>query len=230
MIDAAALEKSLSKKQILELYLNRIYLGSGAYGVDGAAHIYFGKSARDLTLAEAAMLATLTRAPSVFSPRRDLARAQERAGIVLDAMVETGAISQRTGRRGARPSRHRRRPHRQRSAQLLPRYRRRRSARSWPRPAAQTAHRRSDRPHHAGAEDAGSRARSGDEGHPRQAGPEGARQRSGRGGDEARRRGVGDDRRRRLRRSRPSTAPSRPIASPARPSSRSSIWRRWKRA
>jgi penicillin-binding protein 1A len=95
MMDAAVLEKSLSKKQILELYLNRIYLGSGAYGVDGAAHVYFGKSARDLTLAEAAMLATLTSAPSVFSPRRDLAAAQARADIVLDKMVDTGYISQR---------------------------------------------------------------------------------------------------------------------------------------
>ena len=71
------------RQQILELYLNRIYLGSGAYGVDGAAHVYFGKSARDLTLAEAAMLATLTRAPSAFSPRRDLAAAQRRARTVL---------------------------------------------------------------------------------------------------------------------------------------------------
>ncbi|HVZ90113.1 MAG TPA: PBP1A family penicillin-binding protein [Rhizomicrobium sp.] len=93
LLEAAQLEKSLSKAQILELYLNRIYLGSGAYGVDGAAHVYFNKSARDLTLPEAAMLATLTRAPSVFSPRRDLAKAQERAGIVLRKMVETGAIT-----------------------------------------------------------------------------------------------------------------------------------------
>ncbi|GAA0548299.1 penicillin-binding protein 1A [Rhizomicrobium palustre] len=93
-LDAAMLEKSLSKKEILELYLNRIYLGSGAYGVDGAAHIYFGKSARELSLAEAAMLATLTRAPSVFSPRRDLAAAQERADVVLSTMVETGAITE----------------------------------------------------------------------------------------------------------------------------------------
>ncbi|HEY6578965.1 MAG TPA: PBP1A family penicillin-binding protein [Rhizomicrobium sp.] len=92
LLDAAALQKSLSKKQILELYLNRIYLGSGAYGVDGAAHVYFGKSARDLTLPEAAMLATLTRAPSAFSPRRDLAAAQTRADLVLRAMVQTGAI------------------------------------------------------------------------------------------------------------------------------------------
>jgi len=93
LTDAAMLEKSLSKKQILELYLNRIYLGSGAYGVDGAAHVYFGKSARQLTLAQAAMLATLTRAPSVFSPRRDLAAAQQRADTVLGTMVETGAIT-----------------------------------------------------------------------------------------------------------------------------------------
>lgn len=94
LFDAAKLEKSLGKTQILELYLNRIYLGSGAYGVDGAAHVYFGKSARTLTLSEAAMLATLTRAPTVFSPRRDLAAAQARAGRVLAAMVETGAITQ----------------------------------------------------------------------------------------------------------------------------------------
>ncbi len=94
LLDAAALQKSLTKEQILELYLNRIYLGSGAYGVDGAAHIYFGKSARNLTLSEAAMLATLTRAPSAFSPRRDLEAAQDRANRVLAAMVETGAITQ----------------------------------------------------------------------------------------------------------------------------------------
>jgi penicillin-binding protein 1A len=92
--DAAELNKSLSKTQILELYLNRIYLGSGAYGVDGAAHVYFGKSAQNLTLAQAAMLATLTRAPSAFSPRRDLAAAQARTKTVLRAMVETGAITQ----------------------------------------------------------------------------------------------------------------------------------------
>ena len=98
LIDAAGLEKSLTKKQILELYLNRIYLGSAAYGVDGAAHVYFGTSARNLTLAQAAMLATLTRAPSVFSPRRDLLRAQQRASLVLDAMVENGAITEASRR------------------------------------------------------------------------------------------------------------------------------------
>ena len=90
---ARQLERLLTKDQILELYLNRIYLGSGAYGVDGAAHVYFGKSARKLTVAEAAMLAALTRAPTAFSPRRDLAAAQTRAATVLDAMVEMGAAT-----------------------------------------------------------------------------------------------------------------------------------------
>ncbi len=94
LIDAAGLEKSLSKQQILQLYLNRIYLGSGAYGVDGASRVYFGTSARQLTLAQAAMLATLTRAPSVFSPRHDLLRAQQRASLVLDSMVDNGAITE----------------------------------------------------------------------------------------------------------------------------------------
>jgi penicillin-binding protein 1A len=92
MAAARELESRLTKDQILELYLNRIYLGSGAYGVDGAAHVYFGKSAKRVTLAEAAMLASLTRAPSVFSPRRDLAAAQARAARVLRAMVEVGAV------------------------------------------------------------------------------------------------------------------------------------------
>jgi len=98
LVNAAGLEQSLSKKEILELYLNRIYLGSGAYGVDGAARVYFGVSAREVTLAQAAMLATLTRAPSVFSPRRDLVAAQQRASWVLDAMVDTGVITAEAAR------------------------------------------------------------------------------------------------------------------------------------
>ncbi|HEV7960380.1 MAG TPA: penicillin-binding transpeptidase domain-containing protein, partial [Rhizomicrobium sp.] len=61
---------------------------------DGAAHVYFGVSARNLTLPQAAMLATLTRAPSVFSPRRDLLRAQQRASLVLDSMVDDGVVTQ----------------------------------------------------------------------------------------------------------------------------------------
>ena len=110
LMDAAGLEKSLSKKQILELYLNRIYLGSAAYGVDGAAHVYFGVSARDLTLPQAAMLATLTRAPSVFSPRRDLAAraAARQPGAGRDGGDRRHHRS--AGRRRPRPSRHGDRP------------------------------------------------------------------------------------------------------------------------
>src|SRR5204862_789388 len=93
IMKTACVLNSLSYKQIHELVYNRIYLGSGAYGVDGAARVYFGKSARDVTVAEAAMLATLTRAPSVFSPRRDLPAAQARAAIVLRAMYENGALN-----------------------------------------------------------------------------------------------------------------------------------------
>jgi penicillin-binding protein 1A len=127
MFDAAALEKSLGKKQILELYLNRIYLGSGAYGVDGAAHVYFGKSARNVTIAEAAMLATLTRAPTAFSPRRDLDAAQTRANLVLRAMVETGAITQAQADDARASPAQCRRPLDHRRAQLFSRHGRRRS-------------------------------------------------------------------------------------------------------
>jgi penicillin-binding protein 1A len=90
---AFELEHRLTKDEILELYLNRLYLGSGAYGVDGAAHVYFGKSAKDVTLSEAAMLAALTRAPTAFSPRRDLRAAQLRAGRVMSAMVANGSLT-----------------------------------------------------------------------------------------------------------------------------------------
>ena len=92
LVNTAVLEKSFSKQKILEVYLNRIYLGGGAYGVDTAARTYFGVSARNVTLAQAAMLAGMTRAPSVFSPRRDLVVAQQRAARVLSAMADMGAI------------------------------------------------------------------------------------------------------------------------------------------
>ncbi|WGF86869.1 transglycosylase domain-containing protein [Marinivivus vitaminiproducens] len=91
---AVWLEMRFSKSELLEAYLNRIYLGGGAYGADGAAWRYFGKSASDLTLAESAMLAGLIRAPSYYAPTRDLALAQARAGAVLDLMVDTGAITE----------------------------------------------------------------------------------------------------------------------------------------
>jgi penicillin-binding protein 1A len=86
------LEQKLDKKRILELYLNFIYLGSGNYGVETAAHDYFGVSARDLEPGQAALLAGLIPAPSAYSPRRNADIARKRRGLVLDAMVEEGWI------------------------------------------------------------------------------------------------------------------------------------------
>jgi penicillin-binding protein 1A len=88
------LESHLTKQQILARYLDTAYFGAGAYGVDAAAKRYFGKSAKDVSVSEAAMLAGLVRAPSALEPDRNLGRARERANIVLDAMVQAGAISQ----------------------------------------------------------------------------------------------------------------------------------------
>jgi penicillin-binding protein 1A len=93
VIIALALEKEYSKNEILELYLNRVYFGSGAYGVEAAAQRYFGKSARTVTLAEAAMLAGLVKAPSRLAPTRNPQLARERADVVLNAMVESGFVS-----------------------------------------------------------------------------------------------------------------------------------------
>jgi penicillin-binding protein 1A len=87
------IEARFSKRQILEAYLNRVYLGGGAYGVDAAARRYFAKPAGELSLAEAALLAGVIKAPSYFAPTRDLALARQRAGVVLDAMVEVGAAT-----------------------------------------------------------------------------------------------------------------------------------------
>jgi penicillin-binding protein 1A len=87
------LESQLSKEEILVRYLNTAYFGAGAYGVDAAAKRYFGKKAKELSLSEAAMLAGLVRAPSQLAPTRNLEGARERAETVLQAMVETGAIT-----------------------------------------------------------------------------------------------------------------------------------------
>ena len=89
------LETRYSKDQILEMYLNRVYFGAGAYGVDGAARRYFGKSARQVTLAEAATLAALLKAPSRYAPNRNPDLAEERARLVLAAMHDAGFISER---------------------------------------------------------------------------------------------------------------------------------------
>jgi penicillin-binding protein 1A len=87
------LDHRFSKDQILEIYLNRVYLGAGAYGVDAAAHRYFGKSAAQLSLYESAVIAGLLKAPSRFSPTRDRAAAAARAAQVLGNMVEAGYIT-----------------------------------------------------------------------------------------------------------------------------------------
>lgn len=87
------LEHEHSKDEILEMYLNRVYFGSGAYGVEAASRRYFNKSARDVTLAEAALLAGLLKAPSRLSPARDPRAAEERAQLVLAGMRDQGRIS-----------------------------------------------------------------------------------------------------------------------------------------
>ena len=87
------LERTFSKTEILEIWLNRVYLGSGAYGVDAAAHLYFGISARRLNLWQSAVLAGLPRAPSRINPRTDPAAAAARGREVLNAMVDTGVLS-----------------------------------------------------------------------------------------------------------------------------------------
>ncbi len=88
------LESRLSKNEILKLYLDRAYLGGGAFGVDGAAQYYFGKSVRDVTLPEAAMLAGLFKAPSKFSPLVNLPAARARANVVLDNLVDAGFMTE----------------------------------------------------------------------------------------------------------------------------------------
>ncbi len=90
------LERKFSKQQILELYLNRVYFGAGAYGVEAAAQRYFGKSARQVTLAEAALLAGLVKSPSRLAPTRNPDGAERRAQIVLVAMAGSGFITERT--------------------------------------------------------------------------------------------------------------------------------------
>lgn len=109
---AYRIDKSLSKDQILELYLNQIYFGSGAYGVEAASQTYFSRHASELTLAQATLLAGLPKAPSRFSPFQDLSAARERQKYVLQRMVEVGFISQETADKAfaeplqLQPSRH----------------------------------------------------------------------------------------------------------------------------
>ena len=88
------LETRLSKSEILKLYLDRAYMGGGAFGVDAAAQYYFGKSARDVNLSEAAMLAGLFKAPARFAPHINLPAARARANVVLDNLVEANFMTE----------------------------------------------------------------------------------------------------------------------------------------
>ena len=93
MIVASRLESTVSKNDILELYINSVYLGRGSWGIEMAARSYFGKSAKDLTLPEGAMLAGLLKGPSFYNPDRHPDRARERLTYVLGRMQEDGVIS-----------------------------------------------------------------------------------------------------------------------------------------
>ena len=88
------LETRLTKNEILKLYLDRAYMGGGTFGVDGAAHFYFNKSARDVNLAESAMLAGLFKAPTKYAPHINLPAARARANVVLDNLVDAGFMTE----------------------------------------------------------------------------------------------------------------------------------------
>ncbi len=94
MILALAMERKFSKRQILELYLNKVYFGGGAYGIDAASRKFFGHPGTKLSLPEAAIIAGLVKAPSSYSPTADSDAAIGRAGVVLDVMRTNGAITQ----------------------------------------------------------------------------------------------------------------------------------------
>ncbi len=91
---AVSIEREFPKRQILNLYLNQIYLGNGLYGVERAAEGYFGKPARELTLPEAALLIGLNKNPEGYNPRKHLARAVERRNTVLDVLAREGVIGE----------------------------------------------------------------------------------------------------------------------------------------
>jgi len=90
---ALALERKFTKDQILELYLNRVYFGGGAYGIDAASRRFFGHSAEHLSLGEAAIIAGLVKAPSNYSPSADVEAARSRSAVVLNSMAENGFIT-----------------------------------------------------------------------------------------------------------------------------------------
>src|SRR4249920_1741766 len=91
---AVWLETRLTKNEILKLYLDRAYMGGGTFGVDGAAHFYFNKSARDVNLSESAMLAGLFKASTKYAPHINLPAARARANVVLDNLVDAGFMTE----------------------------------------------------------------------------------------------------------------------------------------
>jgi penicillin-binding protein 1A len=91
---ALQIERYYTKNQIMELYVNHMFLGANAYGMEAGAETYFGKQAKDLTLGEAAMLAGVPKAPSEYSPTSNPQRAKERRDLVLDLMAKNGFVSQ----------------------------------------------------------------------------------------------------------------------------------------
>src|SRR3954462_11822792 len=93
---ALALERKFSKDQILELYLNRVYFGGGAYGIDAASRKFFGHGADHLSLGEAAIIAGLVKAPSNYSPTADVEAARSRSSVVLETMARNGFITPET--------------------------------------------------------------------------------------------------------------------------------------
>jgi penicillin-binding protein 1A len=93
LVYAVELEQKYTKKQILGLYLSRVYFGSGAYGIEAAAHRYFNTSAERLTVREAAMLAAIMKSPAEYNPAEHPDASAQRTKLVLDAMVDTGAIT-----------------------------------------------------------------------------------------------------------------------------------------
>ncbi|MGQ0814871.1 MAG: transglycosylase domain-containing protein [Gemmatimonadota bacterium] len=99
---AREIEKKYTKEEILELYLNNVYFGGGAYGVEAAARNYFRKPATDLTMAQAAMLAALPKSPTIYDPRRSGDRAKRRRDLVISLMAEQGRITAEQAERAQR--------------------------------------------------------------------------------------------------------------------------------
>src|SRR3546814_3031234 len=96
MVLSRAFEWKFSKEEILELELNKVYFGGGSYGIDAASNSFFGHSATEMSLSEAAVVAGLVKAPSRYSPTADAQAALGRAGVVLDVMVDADRSEEHT--------------------------------------------------------------------------------------------------------------------------------------